>query len=236
VRLPNTVTIVLLAAAAFGFVAVWDRAVGLPGFAIAVVVLAALLLWNRFDSRGASRRWLTRASNRPIVLQPPFEGQWRVAAGGPDPRRNHHQSVSDQYFAYDFERVDGPSWDAPIVAPCGGMIVHVESRRKDVPPEQRRHDRARPFGNYVSIETSRGFVILAHLKQGSVTVRVGDTVRAGDAIGRCGNSGNTRGAHLHVHAQDLPSAAVATAQAVPIAFASRTGGEPMLLEYGDTLA
>lgn len=235
VRLPNTVTILLLVAAAFGFASVWDPRIGLPGLAIALLAMAGLLLWERFDVRAASQRWLARAV-RPIVLHPPFEGSWRVAAGGPNPRFNHHQAVSDQFFAYDFLRIDSDTWGSAILAPCDGLIVHVEDRQPDAPPGEKHHDHAHPFGNYISIETSRGYVILAHLQQGSVTARVGDTVSTGELIGRCGNSGNTRAAHLHIHAQSLPSQAVASAEGVPIAFLGHGARDPMLLEYGDTLA
>ncbi|MDE2480862.1 MAG: M23 family metallopeptidase [bacterium] len=205
------------------------------GFWIGTALSAALGLWARLDHRGTAHRWLERASVGPIVLHPPFEDRWRVAAGGPDPRHNHHQRVSDQVFAYDFLRVAGDSWDRPILAPCAGMIVHVENRQPDAAPDEARADRARPFGNYVSIETPHGYVILAHLREGSVPVRVGDAVRVGQEIGRCGNSGNTRGAHLHVHAQSQPSQSVDVADGVPIAFLDRGASQAMLLEFGDTL-
>ena len=234
-RLPNALTILVLIAAAFGFVAFWDREIGVPGFWAAIAAIVGMLLWYRFNAGAASKRWLARASDDPLVLKPPFLDTWVVAAGGPDPRHNHHQVASDQYFAYDFLREAGDSWDQPILAPCDGMIVHVENRQADARPDERQQDRARPFGNYVSIETPRGYVILAHLKQESVNVRVGDTVRAGDEIGRCGNSGNTDRAHLHVHAQDQPSQAIGSAQGVPIAFVTRASAEPMLLEFRDRL-
>jgi Peptidase family M23 len=236
VRLPNTLTILVLIAAAFGFAAFWDRQIGVPGFWAAIVAIVAVLVWQRFNSGAASKRWLTRASDHPLVLAPPFNDTWRVVAGGPDPRHNRHQAASDRYFAYDFIRDTGDSWDQPILAPCDGMIVHVENRQPDAPADARRSDRARPFGNYVSIETPRGFVILANLKQGSVSVRVGDSVRRGDEIAHCGNSGDTHGAHLQVHAQDQPSAAIDSAQGVPIAFITRGSGEPLLLEFGDRLS
>jgi hypothetical protein len=235
VRLPNALTILVLIAAAFGFVAFWDRQIGVPGFWAAIAAIVAVLLWYRFNASAASKRWLARASDDPLVLEPPFADTWWVAAGGPDPRHNHHQRASDQYFAYDFLREAGDSWDQPILAPCDGMIVHVENRQPDAPPNRWHRDRAHPGGNYVSIETPRGYVILAHLKQGSVSVRVGDTVRAGDEIGRCGNSGNTTRAHLHLHAQDQPSAAIGVAQGIPIAFVTRASAAPMLLEFRDRL-
>jgi murein DD-endopeptidase MepM/ murein hydrolase activator NlpD len=132
-------------------------------------------------------------------------------------------------------RVNGDSFDAPVLAPCDGLVVHVENRQPDAAPNETGRNRARPFGNYVSIETPRGYVILAHLRQDSIDIHVGERVRTGDLLGRCGNSGTTRGSHLHVHAQNQASAAIAAADGVPIAFLDRLGGEPMLLEYGDTL-
>jgi hypothetical protein len=232
---PTTLTILLLAAAAFGFAAVWAPQIGIPGFIATCALIVAILLWQRFDSGGASKRWLARASNHPIVLRPPFEERWRVVAGGPDPRHNPYQHLSDQVFAYDFERVGGPSWDAMVLAPCDGMVVHVENRSNDAPPDDAQRDSKKPFGNYVSIQTERGYVILAHLRQGSVSVRVGERVQIGVPIGRCGNSGTTRRAHLQVHGQNQPSAAIATADGVPIAFLDRDAAQPMLLEYGDSL-
>ena len=233
-RLPNSLTILVLAAAGFGFVAFWAPRIGIPGFWLSVGAIIGVVLWDRLNTKGASKRWLARAADRPLVLQPPFTDRWRVESGGPDPRHNHHLGRNDQYFGYDFVREGDESWDQPILAPCDGLIVHVENRQPDAPPAQPQRNRARPFGNYISIETPRGYVVLAHLRQGSVGVRVGECVRAGDEIGRCGNSGTTSHAHVHVHAQNQPSR-TDSAQAIPIAFLDRDASEPMLLEYGDGL-
>jgi murein DD-endopeptidase MepM/ murein hydrolase activator NlpD len=48
----------------------------------------------------------------------------------------------------------------------------------------------------------RRFALLGHLRRGSVRVRRGDRVRAGDLLGRVGNSGNSTEPHLHFHVQD----------------------------------
>lgn len=234
-RLPNSRTILIFIAVAFAFSIHWTHLIGWTGWTVSIALYVVLLFWNRLFPSAARRRWLERASDSPIILQPPFEDRWYVAAGGPDPRHNHHTSVTDQYFAYDFLREEGEEWDQPILAPCDGMVVHVENRREDAPPDERRSDRESPFGNYVSIKTPRGYVILAHLKKGSVEVRVGDGVRAGTIVARCGNSGNTRGAHLHLHAQDQPSQNVDIANGIPVAFTDRLRSEPLLLEFGDRL-
>lgn len=230
-RLPTGRALLIVAAFAFVFMAGWFPVIGWTGFALCIAAFFALFITDR---AGANKRWLNRAAD-PIILAPPFEDAWRVVSGGPDPKHNHHVSDSDQYFAYDFARVDGDSWDQPILAPCDGMIVHVEDRQDDAPPGERHHDSQHPFGNYVSIQTPRGYVILAHLKRGSVAVRVGDGVRAGTPIARCGNSGSSGAAHLHVHAQDQPSQSIDTARGIPVAFTDRLRSEPLLLEFGDRL-
>lgn len=53
-------------------------------------------------------------------------------------------------------------------------------------------------GNYVVLDLGNGVHAMAnHLKQGSPTVKVGDTVTKGQIIGSVGNSGNSAQPHLH---------------------------------------
>ena len=51
------------------------------------------------------------------------------------------------------------------------------------------------------------YVSLAHLEQGSVTVRVGDIVRQGQPLAAVGNSGHSNQPHLHLQVQDSPAGA-----------------------------
>ena len=61
-------------------------------------------------------------------------------------------------------------------------------------------------GNAVFIEhNKRETSVLAHLKFGTIKVKVGDEVRAKQFIGFCGNSGNSSEPHLHYHLQDNPT-------------------------------
>src|SRR5579863_10459335 len=148
------------------------------GFVAIACFVVAVAVWWLIDRRYEAQRWWRRAVN-PIVLESPFSEPWRVVAGGPDPRHNHHHGTSDQYFAYDFLPVAGAEGDRQVLAPCDGTVAWSAERRDDA---------------WLSIETRRGYVILAHLAKGSIAVRVADTVRAGMPLAQCTS--------LHVHAQD----------------------------------
>ena len=73
-------------------------------------------------------------------------------------------------------------------------------------------------GNHVIIELpgARAFVALAHLRRGSVDVRVGETIQLGARIGACGNSGNSTEPHVHLQVMDAVNPGLA--QGVPFVF------------------
>ncbi|MGW1296900.1 M23 family metallopeptidase [Streptomyces sp. NPDC002533] len=63
----------------------------------------------------------------------------------------------------------------------------------------------RVFGNHVILDLGDGtYAVYAHALRGSLRVKAGDTVWAGQQIARCGNSGNSSEPHLHVHLMDSP--------------------------------
>uniref|UniRef100_UPI003D9280C4 M23 family metallopeptidase n=1 Tax=Gordonia sp. B7-2 TaxID=3420932 RepID=UPI003D9280C4 len=60
-------------------------------------------------------------------------------------------------------------------------------------------------GNHVVAMISEGvYAFYAHLKPGSVRVKVGDKLSAGQVIGLLGNSGNSDAPHLHFHTMNGP--------------------------------
>jgi hypothetical protein len=90
------------------------------------------------------------------------------------------------------------------------------------------------MGNHVVLRAAEGsaegsaegtYVVLAHLRRGSVRVRAGDVVRAGEVVGGCGNSGNSSEPHVHVQVMDhrWPWCAAG----LPMAFAA-AGGAPSM--------
>ena len=75
---------------------------------------------------------------------------------------------------------------------------------------------SRVVGNHVVLRHGDDYSVFAHLTTGSVAVRVGETVRVGDVLGRVGHTGNSTAPHLHFQLMDGPDAL--TARGVPCAF------------------
>jgi hypothetical protein len=73
------------------------------------------------------------------------------------------------------------------------------------------------IGNYVILRHEGGeHSHYAHLKQGSVRVRAGETVKRGQVIGQLGQSGNSTEPHLHFQLTDGPDALYS--RGLPIVF------------------
>ncbi|WP_228182303.1 M23 family metallopeptidase [Streptomyces anulatus] len=63
----------------------------------------------------------------------------------------------------------------------------------------------RIVGNHVILDLGDGtYAAYAHVQRGSLQVKAGETVRAGQLLGRVGNSGNTTEPHLHFQLMDGP--------------------------------
>jgi len=76
------------------------------------------------------------------------------------------------------------------------------------------------LGNHVVIRHGDGmFSILGHVKQGSVMVKAGDVVKAGQTVAAVGNSGTSMFPHLHYQLMDGPTF---SSEGVPSAFAGLT--------------
>ena len=132
-----------------------------------------------------------------------------------------------------------PAFGMPVRAMLDGEVVRASGWRRD---HRARSNAAGIFsmmieaavreiggpgfvvGNHVTIRSDDGiYASVAHLKQGSLTVKVGDRVRAGSTIGYCGNSGNT--SEPHVHAQLMDRVSFWTAQGLPMEFADIALGD-----------
>jgi hypothetical protein len=161
----------------------------------------------------------------------PFRGEWFVYWGGRTVDENYHAISKSQRFAYDILIVkDGKShtgdgkkvsdyycYGSEVLAPAAGTVVWSCDSLPDQVPGQM--DPQNPVGNGVVIDHGNGeFSLLAHMQPKSLRFKTGDKVKASDAVGLCGNSGNTTEPHIHYHLQD--GADMKTAEGLPAPFSN----------------
>ena len=166
-----------------------------------------------------------------VVLDLPFRGDAYVFQGGRSALINHHYPIRAQRHALDIVRtIDGRDADgdravlashacfgAVLHAPAEGRVVRVVNDRQDMAVGET--DREQIVGNHVVLDIGAGrFVLLAHLKQGSVLVAGGDRVAPGQALAACGNSGNSSQPHLHLQVQSDADFQASGLQTFPIVF------------------
>lgn len=177
-----------------------------------VGAFAAMLILGHFALRLHPR---TSA----ITLRFPLEsGIFYTGHGGAYPLTNYHGAVvKAQRYACDIvqlnrwgtralglypRRLDQYAiYGTAVHSPGAGLILRCIDGLPDLAPGQM--DQNNVAGNHVIIRFDGLDVnlLLAHLQNGSVSVKTGDHVAAGQPIGQVGNSGNTSEPHLHVHAQ-----------------------------------
>lgn len=105
-----------------------------------------------------------------------------------------HNDEQNRY-AVDFAAPVGTD----VVAARDGVVMQVEN---DFDKAGLDRERFGGRANYVRIVHDDGSMALyAHLREGGVMVREGQRVRAGQLIGRSGNTGFTSGPHLHFAVQ-----------------------------------
>jgi len=156
----------------------------------------------------------------PIGFRLPFRGAW-VCTQGVDGALTHR---GPWRHAFDFEvadaegrlfRGEGASVDdhlchrLPVLATADGVVVKVQN---DVPDNAiGQLNLERNWGNCVILRHGVGlYSQVAHLARGSVRVSEGQTVRRGDVLGACGNSGRSPRPHLHFQLQSGPALSAAT--------------------------
>jgi hypothetical protein len=177
------------------------------------------LLINGFQITPPEKKQVV-ARNK-TILQLPFKGAWTVFWGGDTKEQNYHVQNSAQKNAFDFVitgqnkktyKTDGKknedyyAFGQPILAPCDGEIVLVVDGVKDNVPGSMNAFHA--GGNTVIIKTATNdYLYLCHFKQHSILVKQGQHLKHQQALGLCGNSGNSSEPHLHLHIQNIENSA-----------------------------
>jgi Membrane proteins related to metalloendopeptidases len=106
-------------------------------------------------------------------------------------------------------------WGREIIAPAAGRVTYARNDMPDnpqvgKPPDIKTYAALSDpvmasLGNCVVIDHGNSeYSVLMHMQEGSVTVKVGERVAAGQMIGRLGNSGGSFGPHLHYQLQSGP--------------------------------
>jgi murein DD-endopeptidase len=183
-----------------------------------VPVLAAPLrgsLWIAFNALSSAdhRRSLNAIDGRERIPQR-FAIDWMQL--GPDRRQFHGDKKSNaDYYGY----------GAEVLAVANGNISDLKDGLPENTGSSERSSRTitidNAVGNYVIVDLGRGrFALYAHLQPGSLRVKVGDKVSAGQVLARLGNSGNSDEPHLHFQLMDSNSPL--GSEGIPCEFASFT--------------
>jgi hypothetical protein len=152
-------------------------------------------------------------------LKLPLDGEWFVYQGGRNLFENGYAGDDDQRYGIDFVYLkDGKLFSGsggvgskledyycfgqPVLAPADGTVIKAETYYDDNLPGKPTGDPA--DGNVVVISHGNGeSSMVNHLKQNSLKVKVGDTVKQGQVIAECGNSGQGPVPHVHYQLQRM---------------------------------
>jgi hypothetical protein len=181
-----------------------------------------------------------------IVIRPPLTGNGWLATTAcckPNVHRDERIAIdgirieTGETFAVDWAKVkndrlfDGDGkrveqyygFGEDVLAVADGTVVSIHDGMPDQTPFVLMVPKSKSDygGNNVVLEIARNvFAWYAHLHQGSLTVKIGDAVKAGAPIGKLGNSGPSEGPHLHFGLIDKPDAIVG--RSLPFVFDSFT--------------
>jgi hypothetical protein len=173
-----------------------------------------------------------KVDKQPVVeIGPPLSGERYISADSCCDAARHTRAALpvngrvwiSQRYAVDWEQLDasgriysGPQEKLTSYAIFGQPALAVADARVvwviDGLPEQTpgkfptNIPLAEADGNSVMLDLgNHRYAMYAHMQPGSIRVRVGDSVKAGQVIGLVGDSGNSIVPHLHFQVTDGPS-------------------------------
>ncbi|MHC1782535.1 MAG: peptidoglycan DD-metalloendopeptidase family protein [Anaerolineaceae bacterium] len=185
-------------------------------------------------------------SGGPVSLAFPLkDGTYIISQGGRNSMVNSHRAQSPEAYAIDVVKLNSygarasevfPTsleqtiiYNSPVYSPCDGKISGAVDDLPDLVPGKKVAP-VDSTGNYVTITCQGVEVLLSGIKNGSLTVAVGDSVMSGDPLAVVGTSYENTEPHLHIQASSGGTAGqINTGTPVPILFDGR------FLARGDTI-
>lgn len=166
-----------------------------------------------------------------IVIKPPLAGKgWLATAAccGPNPHRDLRLAVDGlridtaEAFAVDWGRLKGNrlfkgdgsrneqyfGFGAEVLAVADGTVVLTHDGEPEQTPGEAvpAKKQSQIGGNKVILQIApKVFAAYEHLQPRSLTVKVGDKVKAGAVLAKLGNTGPSTGPHLHFGLLDRPN-------------------------------
>lgn len=170
-----------------------------------------------------------------IVVRFPLNERALVGWGGDRLEANYHVIKPNERWAYDIlippaevksnKLEDYGIFGARVMAPASGTVVSINNDEKDVDPGS--DDFQSMAGNhiYLRLDETGTFLVLVHLKKGSIKVKEGQHVNEGEFLAQVGNSGSSSEPHLHIHhqRQDPSKVSMFLAEGLPLYFQTEKG-------------
>ncbi len=144
-------------------------------------------------------------------LHLPFWGEWMISQG----HNGQFTHKGDWSSAFDFILLDEEMksytsngllcehyhcYNKPVIAPADGVVEFIIDQMDD--NEIGKTDTVNNWGNTIIIRHLPGlYSQLSHLRKGSFKVSKGDSVKRGDLLALCGNSGRSPEPHIHFQVQ-----------------------------------
>ncbi|HHT7139765.1 peptidase M24 [Bacillus anthracis] len=184
-----------------------------------------------------------QSMNPKMVVRFPLNERALVGWGGDRLETNYHVTKPNERWAYDIlippaevkssKLKDYGIYGAKVMAPASGTVVSINNDEKDLVPGS--DDFQSMAGNhiYLRLDETGTFLVLAHLKKGSIKVKEGQHVNEGEFLAQVGNSGSSSEPHLHIHhqRQDPSKVSMFLAEGLPLYFQTEKGA--MMPERGE---
>ena len=186
-----------------------------PIYTILAIDQQGQVAWLRFQPapQPSGNRFVDYKDTTKLHL--PFDGDWFVNDGGRDIYQNSNAYRELERYSLVFtvlkdgrpysgdgsKNEDYYCYGQPVLAPADGTVVLVNNTFADNVPG--RVEEIMPTGNRVLISHgNQEYSLFMHLKQNSIKVKTGQKVKAGQAVGECGNSGNSSTPHFEYRLQN----------------------------------